>query len=239
MEGFSYTNIFETKGIEYLIIIAFLFLIIPFWVILTRPKRVVSKVKRTSGALSHTSLKIPMGIFFSRNHTWAYLESTGIAKAGFDDFLIRVAGSVNIKFLGEEGQTILKGQPVAELEHNGRIMKVVSPLSGTIFQINPLFSGIPEDNENIDDSWIYRIRPADWKGETSHFFLAGEAAEWFKREVERFKEMVAAYSSESIPGNPLPVMQDGGELKDVALADLPDQAWLTFEKSFLTSEQQT
>lgn len=239
MEGFSYTNIFETKGIEYLIIIAFLFLIIPFWIILTRQRPVESRVKRSSGILSLSSLKIPMGIFFSRNHTWAYLETTGIAKAGFDDFLMRVAGSVQIKFLGKEGQTIMKGQPVAELEHNGRTLTVLSPLSGTICQVNPMLAGIVADNENIEDSWVYRLRPSDWKKETSQFFLAGEAAEWFRREIERFKEMVAAYRSESIPGNTLPVLQDGGELKDVALADLPDQAWLTFEKSFLTSEVKT
>ena len=36
MDGFSYNNIFETKGIEYLIIIAFLLMIIPFWIIINR-----------------------------------------------------------------------------------------------------------------------------------------------------------------------------------------------------------
>ena len=33
MDGFSYTDIFDTKGIEYLIIIAFLLLIIPVWIL--------------------------------------------------------------------------------------------------------------------------------------------------------------------------------------------------------------
>ena len=36
MEGFSYNNIFETKGIEYLAIIAFFVLLIPFWILLNR-----------------------------------------------------------------------------------------------------------------------------------------------------------------------------------------------------------
>ena len=39
MDGFSYTNIFDTKGIEYFIIIAFLILIIPVWIIYNRPVR--------------------------------------------------------------------------------------------------------------------------------------------------------------------------------------------------------
>lgn len=239
MEGFSYTDIFETKGIEYLIIIGFMFLIIPFWYFLTRPKTSEALVRKAAGVLSASSLKIPLGIFFSRNHTWAYLESTGMAKAGLDDFLIRVAGPVTVNFLRKEGETVKKGQPVAELIQGGKILKVLSPLSGTIGQVNSMLNETLADGDLIESSWIYRIRPSDWKGETSQFFLAGEAAEWFRREIERFKDLIAEFKTEHIPGNLYPVMQDGGELKDVSLADLPDQAWHTFEKSFLTSELET
>ena len=41
MDGFTYHDIFETKGLEYLAIIAFFLLLIPFWIILNR--KVVSK----------------------------------------------------------------------------------------------------------------------------------------------------------------------------------------------------
>jgi glycine cleavage system H protein len=34
MDGFTYVNIFDTKGVEYLAIIAFLLLLIPFWLFL-------------------------------------------------------------------------------------------------------------------------------------------------------------------------------------------------------------
>jgi len=36
MEGFTYVDIFATKGIEYLVIILFLLLIIPFWKFLSK-----------------------------------------------------------------------------------------------------------------------------------------------------------------------------------------------------------
>ena len=39
MDGFSYINIFDTKGIEYLVIIAFLVMIIPFWIIINKEVR--------------------------------------------------------------------------------------------------------------------------------------------------------------------------------------------------------
>lgn len=239
MEGFSYTDIFETKGIEYLIIIGFLFLIIPFWYFLTRPAASEAVVKKAAGVLSVSSLKIPMGIFFSRNHTWAYLESSGMAKTGLDDFLIRVAGPVRVNFLKKEGETVRKGQPVAELVHDGKTLKVLSPLSGSIGEVNPMLNETLADGDLIETSWFYRIKPSDWKGETSRFYLAGEAADWFRGEIERFKELMSEYRTEYIPGNAFPVMQDGGELKDTGLKDLPEQAWHTFEKSFLTSEVET
>ena len=40
MDGFSYFNIFETKGIEYMAIIAFLALLIPFWFVLNKQVKI-------------------------------------------------------------------------------------------------------------------------------------------------------------------------------------------------------
>lgn len=36
MEGFTYLDIFATKGIEYLVVIVFLLFIVPFWMFLNR-----------------------------------------------------------------------------------------------------------------------------------------------------------------------------------------------------------
>jgi glycine cleavage system H protein len=36
MEAFTYVNIFDTKGIEYVLVITFLLLVISFWRYLTR-----------------------------------------------------------------------------------------------------------------------------------------------------------------------------------------------------------
>ena len=49
MEGFSYNNIFETKGIEYLAIIAFFAILIPFWLLLNKQvknKKTTSEIIR-------------------------------------------------------------------------------------------------------------------------------------------------------------------------------------------------
>ncbi|PIY03114.1 MAG: hypothetical protein COZ21_10625, partial [Bacteroidetes bacterium CG_4_10_14_3_um_filter_31_20] len=70
MDGFSYFNIFETKGIEYLAIIAFLALLIPFWVVLNKQVKITKQIQNALGILSANILRIPQGLFYSKNHTW-------------------------------------------------------------------------------------------------------------------------------------------------------------------------
>ena len=41
MEGFTYVDIFATKGIEYLLVIGVLLLFIPFWRMVSRPAKAV------------------------------------------------------------------------------------------------------------------------------------------------------------------------------------------------------
>jgi hypothetical protein len=38
------------------------------------------------------------------------------------------------------------------------------------------------------------------------------------------------------PGTPETVLQDGGELRDQTLTQLPDEIWHDFQKEFLTPE---
>ncbi len=77
MEGFTYSNLFDTKGIEYLVVIAFLLLLIPFWLILNRQGRMVSRIRNVAGVLSATLMKIPQGIFYNKNHTWTFSGAFG------------------------------------------------------------------------------------------------------------------------------------------------------------------
>ncbi len=84
MDAFSYQNIFETKGIEYLVVIAFLILLVPFWILLNRRIKSRGMVRKEPGVLTASTLKIPRGMFFSRNHTWAFLEMSGNAKVGLE-----------------------------------------------------------------------------------------------------------------------------------------------------------
>jgi len=148
MDGFSYYNIFDTKGIEYLVIIAFLLLLIPFWLALNRQVKIREQIRKALGVLSASILKVPQGIFYSKNHTWAYLEKSGTAKVGLDDLLLHITGEVSLRQLKTPGENISKGELLAEVDQNGKSLQIFSPISGTVLNSNPV---INENHELLNE----------------------------------------------------------------------------------------
>jgi glycine cleavage system H protein len=235
MDGFSYSNLFETKGIEYLIIITFLVLIIPFWVIINRQTRITSQIRKALGILSAGILNIPLGLFYSKNHTWTHLEESGVAKVGLDDFLLHVTGEVKFSNLKKPGNFINKGELLADIDQDGKLLQIYSPISGRVMNTNSILYESPGviNEDPYGKGWIYKIKPSEWIAETDSYFMAEAAVAWSRKEIERFKDFLAVSMMKYSPETSALILQDGGELCDKPLSELPDEVWKDFQKSFL------
>lgn len=236
MDGFTYNDIFETKGIEYLIIIGFFAILIPFWLFLTRRVRIAEKVRNAIGALTLRTLKIPQGIYYSGNHTWAHLGKTGEATIGIDDLLLHITGEVNFNNLRKPGDRISKNETLGEIEHEGNILKILSPVSGEIIDTNPALTSDPGiiAEDPYQNGWMYRMKPEKWVSETSTYRLAGDATKWFEDELARLKDFLARHSMNLSPETSKVVLQDGGEITEHILAELPQEVWNKFQDDFLS-----
>lgn len=231
MDGFTYTNIFDTKGIEYLIIISFLMLIIPFWIYLNKPL----KFKKALGILSEKLLRIPQGLFYSKNHTWTHLEKSGFAKVGLNDLLMHIIGEIELISLKAPGDKVKKGDLIAEAVKDGKRLKIVSPISGEIKRLNALLN---ENHSTINEDpygngWIYMIKPEKWVAETQSYFMADDASEWAKKELLRFKDFLATSMRKLSPDSSMVILQEGGELSDNPLSEMPNEIWQDFQTQFL------
>ncbi len=235
MEGFTYIDIFETKGIEYLVIIAFLLILIPFWILLNKESSAANKIYKKLGILTAGILKIPQGLFFSKNHTWAFLDKSGIANVGLDDFLIKIVGDVRLNLVKISGNKVKKGELLIEIIQNGKRLVINSPISGEVILANNSIVENPTllHQDPYAKGWIYKIRPSDWKSENRSFYLGEEASNWIKNELTRFKDFVSVslgkYSSEPS----MITLQEGGELRQNILSELEDKIWIDFQESFL------
>ncbi len=235
MEASTYQNIFETKGIEYIVVIVFFLILIPFWIVLNRQVKINRLIHRTLGTLTAGSLRIPQGLFFSRFHTWTHLGKSGIASIGPDDFLLHITGPVKFIPLKNPGEKIKNGEILADVEHDGKLLRILSPISGEIADLNQDLVESP-DLMTIDPymkGWMFKITPSDWIADTRGCYLANEATRWSEQEVDRFKGFLAASMAKFSPDTGGIILQDGGELVDQPLASLPGEVWNDFQKEFL------
>jgi glycine cleavage system H protein len=236
MDGFSYHDIFATKGIEYLIIITFLVSLIPFWIVLNKQKEIGRKIQKAWGFLSANILRIPQGLFYSKNHTWMYMEKSGSARVGLDDLLLHITGEVKCSNYKNPGEMIRKGELLTEIDQNGKLLRILSPVSGKIMNLNTTINENPGmlNEDPYGKGWIYKIKPSNWIAETKTCYFAEEATNWSANELERFKDFLAMSMKNYSPEPSMVILQDGGELTDHSLSAFSNDIWKDFEKEFLT-----
>ena len=238
MDGFTYNNIFETKGIEYLAIIAFFLILVPFWILLNRQVKISRQIQKALGILTASALKVPQGLFFSRLHTWTHLERSGVAKVGIDDLLLHITGEVSFHKIKNSSEKVSKGELLAEINHKGKILRIYSPISGEVLEANSILTNHPEllNEDPYTKGWMYKVKPTSWVADTSSYFLAEEATDWSKLELERFKDFLAGSARKYSPESANVILQDGGELCDQPLSEMPTEVWQDFQKDFLSSK---
>lgn len=233
MDQFVYSDIFETKGIEYIIVIIFLLLIIPFWMLLNKPLKLKTKVGEVLGALSAQVLRLPQGLFYNKNHTWSHLEKSGLASVGLDDLLLHLTGGVELEYLKDLQERVKLGEPIATISQDGKKLVITSPLTG---QVEGVHSSLLNNSEAISEdpynSWLYKIKPKNWREETRSYYSADEASEWAEKELARFKDFMAEYVNQSTEEGTL-VLQEGGELIDHPLMGMDQIVWKVFQDKFL------
>jgi len=238
MENFSRIDFFDTKGIEYLFVIGYLLILIFYWKVSNKEVKFAGQIQKVISNLSASLLRIPQGLFYNPNHAWTHLDESGTAKVGMDDFLQHVVGEIKFANLKNPGETIKKGDLLTEIVQNGKRLQVFSPISGKIINTNVILSKNPElvNEDPYGKGWIYQIKPANWMAETSSCYLADEATHWTTRELERFKDFLTGWSMRKSSTEPsMVLLQDGGELRDNILSELPDDVWKDFQNQFLNS----
>ncbi|HAN00089.1 MAG TPA: hypothetical protein DCQ26_15935 [Marinilabiliales bacterium] len=238
MDSFSYYDIFQTKGIEYLIIIAFLLMLIPFWRIINRKGNLVAKFQETLGSFTSSILNIPKGVFYCTNHTWAFMEKSGIAQIGIDDWLLHLMGESELVLHKAPGVSVKKGELMAEIKNQDKCLSIYAPISGTIVSAIELAPNEhPKSVVLQTEGRLFNMEPTHWKAETKSFLLGDEAKSWINSEIQRLKDFLAASMvQQSVPA--LVVLQEGGELKENLLPELSGEVWQNFQKEFLENQQE-
>ena len=170
--------------------------------------------------------EIPEHLRFHQGHAWALGESPNLVRAGIDDFAAKLIGAAEEVNLPQRGQWIRQGQKVWSFRVNGELVEMVSPIEGTVSDVNDEVVRHPESltADPYGNSWLMTVQSPDAKTNFRNL-LGGDMA---RSLVADSAKRLAAY----IPESNLALAQDGGKVHAGIAKQLPADQYIAITKEF-------
>jgi len=184
-------------------------------------------------AFNEQVVDIPIGLYYDKTHTWAYMEKDGMVRIGIDDFLQHITGPITRVKMKSTGEKIRKGKEVLSIIQKGKQLDIHAPVSGTIKKQNKALTKSSSliNSSPYSDGWVYMIEPTNWIKEIQYLITGNKYKEWLKSEFSRLKDFLAVSVKPNVEY--AHILQDGGELKDGILEDLGPEVWEDFQINFI------
>ena len=173
--------------------------------------------------------QVPENLRYHPGHTWALTESPSLVRVGMDDFASKLAGKIERIVLPQRGQWIRQGQKIATIFRNGTSVDMVSPIEGSIADVNDIVANDPTvaRKDPYGEGWLVTVQSPDAKTNFRNL-LGGALARWWTEEsagrLQRKMPMLAGA-----------LAQDGGVAVDNLTDQIPEKEWTAIAKEFFLS----
>lgn len=109
---------------------------------------------------------------------------------GVTDFFQKTAGDVIFIELPETGAELTKGNEAGMIETIKVNVAMVSPISGTIKEVNSGLKDNPQwvNNEPYGEGWLFKMAPSNWEADKKELM---EARVYFSKMEEKIKKETA------------------------------------------------
>lgn len=98
---------------------------------------------------------------YAKTHEWVRLEE-GVAFVGITDAAQDMLSDIVYVELPEEGTEVEAGQEVGTVESVKAAEDIITPISGTIIEVNRALESTPEIiNERPYSAWFFKIQPKE------------------------------------------------------------------------------
>jgi glycine cleavage system H lipoate-binding protein len=199
---------FPTKGVEYLLVLGYLAVFVPFVWLLSRIGGQPAPEQRVVGPSSRPRLAtwfgLPDAFLLHRGHTWAVPEGNGIFKVGMDDFAHRLIGEPTSFQLPKPGTRLAQGEIGWQVAVNGSRIDLLSPVNGRVIAVNS--SAVQSPTSAMEDpygaGWLMRVKVPSARATLRNLLPSRLARAWIEESREQLNALVG--------GELGPVLQDGG-----------------------------
>jgi glycine cleavage system H protein len=173
--------------------------------------------------------QVPANLRYHPGHTWALSESPDRVRVGMDDFATKLAGKIERIALPERGRWIRQGQKLWTIFRDGKSVDMVSPIEGTISDVNDAVASDPElaRRDPYGDGWLIAVQSPDAKTNFRNLLGGALARIWTEESALRLQSRIPALAGA--------LAQDGGVAVDDLTEHMPDQNWAEVTKEFFLS----
>ena len=106
-------------------------------------------------------MNIPAELKYSNDNEWVRMDGH-VAVVGVSDFAQDALGDLVFVNLPEVGDTVTAGEPFGDVESVKAVSDLLSPVSGTVCEINEELLDAPEKiNEDPYGAWMIKVEGAE------------------------------------------------------------------------------
>lgn len=173
--------------------------------------------------------EVPENLRYHTGHTWALAESRELVRVGMDDFASKLIGKVESIALPQRGRWVRQGQKIWTFFRDGKSVDMVSPVEGTITDVNEAVATNPElaRKDPYGEGWLVTVQVPDSKINFRNLLTGSLARLWTEDSALRLRSRMPAVAGA--------VAQDGGIAVDDLTAHVPDEDWTKLTKEFFLS----
>lgn len=189
------TDIYATKGVEYLLCIGFLLLLVPFSRLLYRPAYAAGQIVKRAVQRSLAGwFHVPDGVHFHRGHTWAVPEGADVVRVGMDDFAQKLIGRPARIVLPVPGTCLEQGETGWRVEVDSKSIAMLAPVRGEVLAVNHAVLESPEilDRDPYDAGWLVRVRVPSTNSAMKNLLAGKLASAWMEETASRLERRLSA-----------------------------------------------
>jgi glycine cleavage system H lipoate-binding protein len=164
--------------------------------------------------------------YYHEGHTWAKPEYGGRVRVGLDDFAQKLLGKLAKIEIPNIGHEVKQGEAGFQINRNGDIFQVLSPISGIVTHINAQIQDNPDivNDSPYEKGWLFIVEPTKLRKNLKALQYGEEAHKYMTEEKEKLF---------SLANDDVKIAADGGVSVEDIFGELEVENRAKFVKIFL------
>lgn len=178
-----------------------------------------------------SGFKVADGYYYHLGHSWVRFEHGGLARIGFDDFLVKLFGTVSKLNLPPLGSSLQQGEVGWTFSRGDHQAAVLSPVTGTLLSTNYRALEHPEitTSDPYEAGWLFMLEPNMPKRNVRKLYDDKECFQWIEEESRKLMQTIGP-EYESLAAT-------GGEVIADVFGNVPGLNWEELVTAFLHTEK--